>query len=87
MPEFKSLIDEEKRREMREIAEKGQDIYNELIKDERFRRNCHGLFIVIDVDTGEYVLGKTAIEAYDEADKKFPDARQCHAQVGVPTYV
>lgn len=87
MPEFKSFINEEKRRVMREIADKGQEIYDRLVKEEGLEEKYRGFFIVIDVDTGEYVLGKTAIEVYDEADKKFPGARQCHAQVGVSTYV
>ncbi|MEK7659530.1 MAG: hypothetical protein AAB338_02685 [Patescibacteria group bacterium] len=84
MPEFKSKIDPEM---LREIAEKGQTIYDRLVKEEGLEEKYHGFFIVINVDTGEYVLGKTDLETFDLAKKKFPGARRFHAQVGVPTYV
>ncbi|MEK7659566.1 MAG: hypothetical protein AAB338_02885 [Patescibacteria group bacterium] len=83
MAEFKSLIDQ---RVLREIAAKGREIYNHLVKEEGLEKEFHGLYIVINVDTGEYVLGKTGVEAYDKADLKFPEARQWHAQIGIPTY-
>lgn len=84
MDEFKSRVD---RRELREIVRKGRMIYERLVKEENLERKHLGSYIVINVDTGEYILGKTELEAYDAADMKFPDARQFHAQVGVPTYV
>ncbi|MEK7659410.1 MAG: hypothetical protein AAB338_02020 [Patescibacteria group bacterium] len=83
MAEFKSKID---RQALREIADKGQAIYDRLVKEKGLEEKYFGLYIVINVDTGEYVLGKTILEASDLAKEKFPQSRRFHAQVGVPTY-
>ena len=84
MAEFKSLIDQ---RMLREIADKGQAIYDRLVKEEGLEEKYYGLFIEINVDTGEYVIAKTDLEALDLARKKFPGARCFSAQIGIPTYV
>lgn len=84
MAEFKSMIDQ---KVLDEIAEKGQAIYDRLVKEEDLEKKYYKLFIIINVDTGEYVLGEMDLETFDLSKKKFPGARRFHAQVGVPTYV
>lgn len=54
-----------------EIAEKGEKIY-EKIKEELEPEHT-GEIAFINVNTGDYFLGNTRMEAYRKARKAFPD--------------
>ncbi len=44
----------------------------------------NGEFLVINLDTGEYVLGKDRLQVSDEAKRAFPDAPRFLIKVGHP---
>lgn len=65
-----------------EIAEKGEAIYKK-IKDKLEPENV-GKIVAINVDTGEYFLGKDTVEADHKARDKYPDAVFHLVRVGYP---
>ncbi len=65
-----------------EIVEKGQRIY-EKIKD-KLEPEHKGEIVAIEVETGDYFLGKSVIEATDKAREKYPDKVFYTARVGFP---
>jgi len=54
-----------------EISVKGQKILNSLPKE--VVREHFGRFIAIEVDSGDYFIGDTAIKATQKAQGKHPD--------------
>jgi len=56
--------------DVHEISKKGRELLD-LIPDE-LKEKHFGQFIAIEVDTGEYFIGKTAIEATRKARAKYP---------------
>lgn len=54
-----------------QVSEKGQQIYNEKLKSELEPDN-RGKFLVIEVESGEFFLGDTIIEALQKAKDKYP---------------
>jgi hypothetical protein len=65
-----------------EIVEKGQHIY-EAIKD-KLEPEHRGEIVAIEVETGDYFLGRRVIEATDKAREKYPDKVFYVARVGFP---
>jgi len=55
-----------------ELAAKGESRYAQL-KDE-LEREHHGEFVAIEVDSGDYFLGKTFQEADKRAREKHPES-------------
>ncbi|MDI6792965.1 MAG: hypothetical protein QME81_08885 [bacterium] len=55
----------------REMAEKGRAVYRR-IKDE-LEKEHKGELVAIDVDSGDYFLGETPIEATTKGREKYPD--------------
>jgi hypothetical protein len=55
----------------RHIAQEGQRLLNEMQR--RFAKADAGKFVAIDVDSGEYFLGATTVEATNNARNKHPD--------------
>lgn len=69
--------------DVRKISEKGQRILDaipEELKEEQF-----GRFIAIEMESGEYFIGDTAIEATREAQVKHPDKIFFLGRIGYPT--
>ncbi|MDI6791470.1 MAG: hypothetical protein QME81_01190 [bacterium] len=64
----------------RDLVPKGKEIYAG-IKD-RLEKEHKGELIAINVDTGEYFLGKSVIEAAGKGKEKYPDAVFYVARVG-----
>ena len=54
----------------RQIARKGQRVLDAI--QGRFEEKDYGKFVAVDVDSGEYFLGETAIDATREARAKHP---------------
>ena len=68
-----------------EMAAKGEAILR-TIEDELLPEH-RGEAVVIDVDSGDYFLGETGIEATDKARRKYPDKIFYLARVGARAYV
>lgn len=59
-----------KRSDTHAISTKGQKIF-ESLSPELVKQHC-GRFIAIDVDSGDYYLGDTGIEATKKAQTRYP---------------
>lgn len=64
----------------RDLVPKGKEIYA-AIKDE-LEKEHKGEIIAINVDTGDYFLGKSVIEAGDKGREKYPEAIFYFARIG-----
>jgi len=53
----------------------------EEIKEELEAKH-HGEYVVIEVDSGDYFVGKTAEEAFQQAEEVHPDKAFCLIRVG-----
>lgn len=67
-----------------EIAQLGDAIYQRDIRGS-VEPAHNGEFLVIDVSSGRYALGKTALEAAEQLQPRSPDAPLYIARVGRPT--
>ena len=66
-----------------EIARKGEEIYEKKLKD-KIEKDYFGKIVAIEVDSGEYFLGDTTIEASNRAKKRFPDKITYLKKIGFP---
>lgn len=53
------------------ISEKGQSVFEALSQE--LKEQHFGHFIAIEVDSGEYFIGETAVEATRKAKARHPD--------------
>jgi hypothetical protein len=58
----------------REIAKRGQDIYNRSIRAQVETRENIGKIISIDIKTGNYEIDENLLEAIDLLQSQFPEA-------------
>lgn len=63
------------------IIEKGKDIYYK-IKPQLEKKYKPGFYVTIEVNTGKYFIGRTPIDALENARKEFPTKQFFLAQVG-----
>jgi hypothetical protein len=56
--------------DIRKISKEGRQLFEAL--DPELRETHRGQFIVIEVDSGDYFIGETAIEANHKARTKHP---------------
>ncbi len=56
---------------IREIGEKGNEIFKEI--SEELEEDYHGKFVAIEVDNDDYFIGDTTVEATKKAREKYPD--------------
>lgn len=63
------------------IAEKGQQIYEERLK-EKLEPEHRGEIVAIEVETGDYFLGHSVMEAVNRAREKYPNRIFYIARVG-----
>jgi hypothetical protein len=66
----------------RQIVEKGKAIYQQL--REKLEEEYLGRFAAIDVESGDYFVGKTLTEADKKAREKYPDRVFYAVRVGRP---
>lgn len=66
-----------------EIVRKGEEIYQKELK-EKLEKNYLGKFVAIEVESKEYFLGETSVEASQKARKKYPDKVTYLMKVGYP---
>jgi hypothetical protein len=67
-----------------EVADRGESIYEELIRNE-LTDGDRGKFLVIDIETGEYVIDKDDLSATRRALARRPDAVLYGLRIGYPT--
>ncbi len=63
-----------------ELVEKGEEIYKKI--RDRLEPAHKGEFLAIEVESGDYFLGKTPQEADGKATEKYPDKVFYLARVG-----
>ena len=68
-----------------EAATKGQRIFRQL--SEKLEKEHLGEAVAIEVDTGDYFLGKTGLEAVRKAREQYPGKLFFVGRVGQPAYV
>jgi len=73
----------QERPNVREISTKGQRILEAVL--EELEEEHFGRFIAIEVDSGEYFIGDTAIEATRKARVKHPSKVFFLGRIGYPT--
>ena len=56
--------------DIRKISKKGRQLFEAL--DPELSKTHRGQFVVIEVDSGDYFLGKTPMEADQQARAKYP---------------
>lgn len=54
------------------LVEQGEEIYQKQLKD-KLEPDYRGQIVAIEVDSGDYFLGRNVIEATDKAKAKHPD--------------
>ena len=69
----------------RELAEKGKAIY-EKIKD-GLEAEHKGEVVAIDIESGDYFLGKTGLEAARRARARYPNRIPYIIRIGRPAYI
>ncbi len=69
----------------KEIGRKGRKILEEISED--LEKEYFGKAVAIDVETGDYFIGDTGIEATKEVRKKHPNKVFFLGRVGYQTYV
>jgi hypothetical protein len=66
-----------------EIVERGKALYDQQIRD-RVEAQNRGRFLVINVETGEFVLDDDHLVASDRAARQYPGAPLYAVRVGYP---
>ena len=64
-----------------DLIDRAKAIYDERLRD-KLEPDHNGEIIAVEVESGEYFLGDSAIEAYDEAVKKHPGRKFAFLRVG-----
>jgi len=68
--------------DQRKVISGGKEIYNRI--REKLEPEHKGEIVAIEVDSGDYFLGRTVMEATSEARKKHPDKVFYFVRVGFP---
>ncbi len=66
-----------------QIAQKGQQLYEERLKPDLEPRQ-NGKFVVVEVETGEYFIGESILEALQKAKEKHPEKLFHTIRIGYP---
>jgi len=64
----------------KELDRLGWTRYEEI--KEKLEAKHHGEYVVIEVDSGDYSVGETAEEAFEQAEAAHPDKVFCLIRVG-----
>jgi hypothetical protein len=66
-------IDEKEREKMRhKLIKKGQKFYQDIIEPTMTAAD-KGKFVVVEPENNAYFIGRTSLEAVEEAEKSFPN--------------
>jgi len=66
-----------------EFGRRGDAIYEQKIRPHLKPRD-KGKYVAIDIETGEYEIAKSALEACDQLNARLPDAQIYGVRVGYP---
>ena len=66
-----------------EVTQKGKNIYETMLKD-KLEEEYKGYIAAIEVETGDYFLGKRGIEAIKKARLKYPKTIFYMVKIGFP---
>lgn len=69
-----------------EISTAGEELYRTKLK-KSLERQHNGEFIAIEVQSGDYFLGKTQADALTAAKKKYPERLLHFVKIGFPATV
>ncbi|HID31106.1 MAG TPA: hypothetical protein EYP19_14060 [Desulfobacterales bacterium] len=70
---------------LKEIGQKGRERFRAISKD--LEKEHFGKAVAIEVESGDYFIGETGVEATKKARKKYPDRIFYLAKIGYGTYV
>lgn len=69
-----------------EIVRRGEEIYQNELR-EKLEKEYLGKFVAIEINSKNYFLGETQIEATEKARKKFPDKVTYLIKIGFPAVI
>jgi hypothetical protein len=64
-----------------ELARRGREYYDRFLRA-RLEPQSDGKFLALEVETGDYELGDSSLDALDRAETKHPDSVFCILRVG-----
>jgi hypothetical protein len=70
--------------EHHELARRGREYYDRVLRDQ-LEPEHNGKFLALDVETGDYELGDSQLEALDRAEARHPDSVFYILRVGYRT--
>jgi len=68
-----------------EVARRAENLYDERIRQEVEREENMGKMVIIDIETGEYAMDKTGLEAVKHLREKNPNGRFFGIRIGYKT--
>ena len=66
---------------LKERIKKANQLYESQLR-EKIESNHKGEIVAIEVDSGDFFLGRNEIEAYEKGIKKYPDKTFVYKRVG-----
>jgi len=69
--------------DMRRLDEEGERIYHEKLKS-MLEPDYKGKIVAIEIDSGDYFIGDTVVEAGLKAKEKYPDKIFQFIRIGYP---
>ncbi|MBM3239143.1 hypothetical protein FJZ31_22850 [Candidatus Poribacteria bacterium] len=66
-----------------QIAAKGQELYDRKLRN-KLEPEYRGQIVAIEIDSEDYFLGASFVEAVKKAKKKYPDKLFYFVKVGFP---
>jgi hypothetical protein len=67
-----------------EIVQRGQELYDQQIRDKVEKAETIGKILVVDIETGEYEIDEDHLAATHRALAKHPDAALYSVRIGYP---
>ena len=65
-----------------DLVDRARKIYDERLKDE-LEPDHTGEILAVEIESGDYFLGRSEIEAYDEAIEKHPGKKFAFLRAGL----
>lgn len=69
---------------LKERIEKANHLYETQLR-EKIEKDHKGEIVAIEIDSGDFFLGRNEIEAYEKGIKKYPDRTFVYKRVGYQT--
>ncbi len=66
---------------LKDRIKKASHIYEDQLRN-KLERDHQGKIVAIEIDSGDYFLGRNEIEAYDEGIKKYPGKTFVYKRIG-----